>query len=81
MLDYIVKYQNVYSSSFLFKKNLGTILERGIKIKNLLDSNVYNMEFDFDEWPSTHTNNQSFLKPYNNSIFELRNKYSQIFPE
>ena len=32
ILKYIVQYQNVYSSSFLFRKNLGIILDKGIKI-------------------------------------------------
>lgn len=39
------------------------------------------MEFDFDEWPDIHTNCTSYLKPYNNSIFDLRYSYSTIFPE
>ena len=81
ILDYIVENQNVYHSSFLFNKNLGDILKKGIKIKKLLDSKVYNYEFEFDEWPNSHTNNESFLKPYNLSIFELRNNYRAIFPE
>jgi len=81
ILDYIVKYQNVYSSSFLFTKNLGSILEKGIKIQSLLNSNIYNFEFDFDEWPEVHNNDEYFLKPFNDSIFELRYNYSTIFPE
>ena len=30
MIEYIVKYQNSYVSSYLFKKNLTTLLEKGI---------------------------------------------------
>lgn len=32
ILDYIVLYQNVYSTSFLFKKNLGLIIQKGIQV-------------------------------------------------
>jgi hypothetical protein len=47
----------------------------------LLNSNIYNFEFDFDEWPEVHHNDESFLKPFNDSIFELRYNYRTIFSE
>ena len=36
MINYIVKYQNVYSSSFLFKKNIKDIVEKGVPVQDLL---------------------------------------------
>jgi hypothetical protein len=54
IISYIVKYQNVYSSSFLFKKNFKEIVEKGVYVQDLLNSKVYNMEFSFDQWPSIH---------------------------
>jgi len=44
-------------------------MEKGIEIKELLDSNVFNLNFDYDEWPSTHSFNEKLIVPYNGSIF------------
>ena len=52
-------------SSFLFKKNFPIFIEKGIDVKNLLESNIFNYEFDFDDWPSTHNNDAEELRPYN----------------
>lgn len=38
IISYIVKYQNNYSSSYLFNKNLPILQEKGIEIAELLDS-------------------------------------------
>ena len=52
MIDYIVKYQNNYSSSFLFQKNLPVIFALdGIQVGKLLSSRVFKMEIKCDEWP------------------------------
>jgi|TARA_B110000285_G_C15127645_1_gene621331 hypothetical protein len=48
IIEYIVRYQNNYTSSFLFKKNIDKIFEKGIEIKELLDSNVFLMEIQLD---------------------------------
>jgi hypothetical protein len=48
---------------------------------DLFHSNVFNYEFDFDEWPSNHTNPTEDLRPYNESIFMLRKHYTTVFPE
>jgi hypothetical protein len=37
-MEYIVKYQNQFVSSFLFYKNFPSLVEKGIDIKKLLDS-------------------------------------------
>ena len=49
-------------------------------MKNLFDSNVFSMTFDFDEWPSTHSNSEECSRPYIYNIFEMRDKYSKVFP-
>jgi hypothetical protein len=51
MIDYIVKYQNNYTASFLFKKNLHIIFGKGIELGKLLHSRVFKMEIKCDEWP------------------------------
>ena len=81
IIDYLVKYQNIYTSSFLFKKNVEPIFEKGIEIKDLLDSKIFNMEFEYEEWPGIHMDNQTCRVPYNNSIFKLRSSYDELFPE
>lgn len=48
---------------------------------DLVDSDVFNYTFDFDQWPSNHANFERALKPYHGSLFELRDEYSTIFTE
>ena len=57
MIKYVIKNQNSYVYSYLFKQNLVDLMEIGIEISELLDSNVFIHQFDFVEWPTTHTNN------------------------
>ena len=56
IIDHLVKYQNNYVTSYLFKKNMGELLEKGIEISELLNRDIFSYTFDFDEWPGTHTN-------------------------
>ena len=81
MIEYIVKYQNNFVSSFLFSKNLPKLMQKGINVQDLMASSIFRYQFDFDEWPSAHYDNTPFLKPFNGSIFDLRNSYLSIFPE
>lgn len=81
IIEYICVYQNSFISSFLFKKIMPDLIEKGISIASLMNSNVFNYEFDFDEWPATHTNSDEDLRPYNDSIFMLRKHYKTVFPE
>jgi hypothetical protein len=79
MIEYITKYQNNYVSSYLFKNNIDDLQERGVPLTPLFDSNLFNMTIDYDEWPSSHTNKERYLRPYNGSIFQIRHDYSKIF--
>jgi hypothetical protein len=65
MVDYMVKYQNNYVSSFLFKKNFNELINKGIRISNLINSDIFCFQFDFDEWPSTHFDKETYYQPYN----------------
>ena len=47
----------------------------------LLESKLFNYEFDFDEWPGTNTDTSRVLSIFHQSIFKLRFKYAQIFPK
>lgn len=52
-------------------------------MKNLLDSDIFchKLEFDNHEWPQTHTDPVKLIKPFNGSIFDLRNCYNQVFED
>ena len=39
------------------------------------------MNFDYDGWVSNHTNDEEYIRPFNGSIFALRQSYQTIFPE
>lgn len=81
MIDYIVKFQNSYVSSYLFNKNLPELLEKGIRVSHLFESQIFCYTFDLEEWPSSHMNKDHVMKPYNNSLFDLRQHYQSVFPE
>ena len=81
MIEYIVQNQNSYFYSHLFEKNLVQLLEKGASLTNLFNSRVFNHEFDFDEWPSTHYNIKESLRPYNKSMFGIRFEYKNIFSD
>ena len=81
MIDYIIKYQNNFVSSFLFKNNFTELLEKGLELSCLIEANVFRFQFDYDEWPSTHIDENTYYRPYNGSIFDIRSQYRQIFHE
>jgi len=41
----------------------------GIEVAKIFNSNIFCYDFDFEEWPSIHQNNEEMIKPYNGSIF------------
>jgi hypothetical protein len=81
IIDYVCKYQNNYVSSYLFMKNLPILLDKGIEVHDLLDCDVFSLKFDYDEWPGAHTNDETLLRPYNESIFQIRKHYKTVFFE
>lgn len=81
IVNYIVNFQNSYVYSNLFKYNFVDLVNKGVTLKPLLQSNIFQYTFEFEEWPATNQNTQQMLKPYNDSIFKLRNQYHKVFPE
>ena len=67
MINYIVKYQNDYVFNNLFTHLFVDLMNRGISVRPLLDSNIFNNPFDYDEWPSIHHNTEQMIVPYNDS--------------
>lgn len=81
LVDYIVKYQNNVVSSFLFTRIMIALIEKGISVHDVLHSRIFLVEFDFDQWPSTHCVKERLIRPYNMPLFKLRENYRAIFPE
>lgn len=46
-----------------------------------MESEIFIYNFDFDEWPSTHINDECITRGYNHSIFEVRSNYDLVFGE
>lgn len=47
----------------------------------LLDSEIFNYTFDFDEWPATNCNPKKAMVPYTKSLFSIRFHYANLFPK
>lgn len=54
-------------------------MEKGVSILPLLESKILRYEFDYIEWPSTSKYNDHVSKPYNGSLFEIKNNFSNVF--
>jgi len=81
IIKYMVKYQNNYTSSFLFSKTMPSLISKGVEVSSLLNSQIFSLQFDYDEWPTTHTDDSFYMRSYNDSLFDLRKKYRKIFWE
>jgi hypothetical protein len=79
LIKYIVKYQNNFISSYLLLRSMPKLIEKGIKIVELISSNIFNVQFDFDTWPGNHNDNTYCIRAYNGNFFEIRDQYSKIF--
>jgi hypothetical protein len=65
----------------LFTRNFTKLQSKGISVAELLGSEVFIYKFDYELWPQNHTDDEDYIRPYNGSIFDLRNAYSKIFYE
>lgn len=81
MIEYIIKNQNNYTASYLFSKNIPDLLEKGIDLHELFNSNIFTHTFDYDQWPGSHINNDTIIRPYNDSLFRIRYNYDRVFHE
>ena len=53
----------------------------GIKVTELLSSEIFCYTFDYDDWPSTHTDDSTLVRPFNGNSLDLRSAYRDIFHE
>ena len=81
MIGYIVKNQNNYTASYLFNRNIPDLLEKGIELHGLFASNIFKYTFDYDSWPCSHINSDTTIRPYNDSLFQIRHNYRKVFHE
>ena len=51
LIEYIIKYQNNFTSSYLFTKVLPNFIESGIPVGKMLDSKIFYCKIDYDDWP------------------------------
>lgn len=81
MIDYIIKYQNNFVSSYLFLKSFPILMEKSIAVKPLLDSGLFSVVFDYDDWPGNHTNDEECIRYYKESFYQLYKHYETVYPE
>lgn len=81
MIKYAVEYQNNYFSAYLFSNLLPSIINKGINVFELLNSDIFSVTYDYDEWPGNHANDCECIRGYSESFFHLRLHYSTVFPE
>lgn len=55
-INYIVTFQNEFAFNFLFKECMIDLIEKGIRITKLLQSDLFEHTFEFEDWPGIHTN-------------------------
>lgn len=57
------------------------MIEKGIDLEELFCSDIFEYEYEDDEWPASHTCEHKSIKPYNAALFNLRKHYANVFPE
>lgn len=57
------------------------LLKVGINLTGLFNSKIFSLRIDYDSWPSTHSNIDTLIRPYNHSFFQIRHMYRIVFPE
>lgn len=81
MNDHVVKYQNSFVFSYLYEDILVEMIEKGLEVSSLLESNIFCFQIDFPDWPAIHSNPETIVAPFNGNIFTLRNFYQELFSE
>ena len=48
------------------------VINKGVKMYDLFQSDIMNYHFDFDEWPATSLNHDTVMRSFSGSLFSLR---------
>ena len=67
MIEYIVKYQNNFVSSFLFSKNLPKLMQKGINVQDLMASSIFSRFANLSRKGSTSKSVVTFANVYRES--------------
>lgn len=51
IINYCVKFQNSYSFSFLFENHIIELMNKGIELSPLFESDIFCHNFVSDSWP------------------------------
>lgn len=60
---------------------LPKIIEKGLPVKKIFDSNIFRVRIDFDSWPNNSADDTNRILPFHGCFFDLRYKYEDIFKE
>ena len=53
MISYMIEYQNSFKFAYLFHDNLIDMISKGVKMKDLFNSEIFNMNVELELWPQT----------------------------
>ena len=81
MIDHMTKYQNDPVYAHLFRKNLVDLIKLCDNCSKLFRSNILNFEIQYFEWPSLNKDTKKAYAGYNESMFDIRYKYRELFPK
>ena len=57
------------------------MIDKGIDLEELFCSNIFEFEYEDDEWPASHNCELKHVRPYNAALFNLRKHYNNVFPD
>lgn len=57
------------------------MLDKGIDLEELFSANIFEYEYEDDEWPASHSDENKQIRPYNAMLFNLRKHYDNVFPD
>jgi hypothetical protein len=63
----------------LFEDVTIDLLEKGIKLTPLFESEIFNYVFEFESWPPIHEDSSDYMVPFNGSKFHLKDNYKGLF--
>ena len=51
MVSYMIKYQNSFKYAYLFHDNLIDLISKGVKMTELFNSEIFNVNLEMEFWP------------------------------
>ena len=79
MIKYMIMFQNEFVYAHLFRDNLLVLIDKGVKMSELLNSSILSHIISYTEWPDNHKNTERMMAPYNGDLFKIRQNYVTVF--